>query len=190
MEQKKELRRRMLEIRLNMPEPLRERESAEICRRLTESDVYRAADSVLFYMPFRGEVDVKPAILHAWQSGKTVLLPRVQTATRRMRAFRVNGWDDLEKGAYGIPEPKEDPDGMWPPERIDLVVTPGVAFDRKGYRLGYGGGYYDRFLQGLNHPVRIGVCFREQMVDTVFPEPHDQRMRWIVTPDDWLTIDG
>jgi 5-formyltetrahydrofolate cyclo-ligase len=68
------------------------------------------------------------------------------------------------------------------PEEIDLIIVPGVAFDRQGFRLGYGGGYYDRFLVRASRAVRIGVAYPEQLVETVWPEGHDQKLHMLVTP--------
>jgi 5-formyltetrahydrofolate cyclo-ligase len=189
VQSKKELRRRMLEVRTGLPEDYRARCSETICRNLVQLNEFRRSSAILFYMPFRGEADVRPAIVHAWQTGKTVLLPRVRPENRSMKAVRVNSFDELVAGAYGILEPPGDPEREVPLDRIDLVVVPGVAFDRRGYRLGYGGGYYDRFFACLSdRPVRTGVCFTEQLVETAMPEEHDQPMHMLVTPDQVLVM--
>ncbi|OYD06720.1 5-formyltetrahydrofolate cyclo-ligase [Paludifilum halophilum] len=179
---KKELRKRMLERRNRLTEREVSEASRAICRMVRESKGYRQARRVLFYMPFRKEPDIRPLIESAWAEGKEVVLPRAVPADRSLLLIRLDHFDQLEKGAYGILEPPANPDRMVPAATIHLTVVPGVAFDRKGYRLGYGGGYYDRFFAGEgNGVIRLGVAYPFQVVDTVYPESHDRKMDELVT---------
>lgn len=119
----------------------------------------------------------EPDVLTPWPSGKTILLPRV--VADRLVLHEVGGVGMLERGAFGVFEP-----GLECPVRdakADVVLVPGLAFDRKGGRLGRGKGYYDRLLERVGG-VRVGVCFEGQVLEAVPCEPHDQRMDFLVTP--------
>jgi 5-formyltetrahydrofolate cyclo-ligase len=178
---KGELRRQLLERRSGLPSAYRQACSVRICQALGEWPAFQQAKTVMFYMPFRQEVDVRPAIETAWRTGKTVVLPRVELESRTMKLVRVKTYGELSLGAYGIWEPPNAPDRMVSPEEVELVVVPGVGFDRQGYRLGYGGGYYDRFFALAENAVRVGVAYPEQVVETVYPEAHDQSVHALIT---------
>jgi len=137
----------------------------------------RGAKSILLYYPYKNEVDTRPIIKALLQQGKyTVLLPKV--SGDRIVPIKVSSLNNLKKGYAGILEPSgEETD----PKGIDIIVVPAVAFDRKGYRLGYGGGFYDRFLK--NSPaLKVGVAFDFQVVDSLPTEEHDIPVDLIITP--------
>lgn len=127
------------------------------------------ARTVLFYVSFRSEVFTHAMIKEAMSMGKTVAVPLTDIARRRMQACRINSFDELLPGAWGIPEPKPDKNRVVPVENLEVLVAPGVAFCEKGWRLGYGGGFFDRFVSGFNGSA-IGLAFDLQVLKTV---PHD-----------------
>jgi len=183
MTEKAKLRHHMLKIRQELSPDYMKECSELIAERLIQLPQYQEASLILFYMPFRQEVDVRPAMEAAWKAGKKVALPRVRKQEKNIDGYVVNRWEELQAGAYGILEPPPLPDRWIGPDAISLVVAPGVAFDRQGFRLGYGGGYYDRFFA---HPSmnawRVAVAYPEQIVATTYPEAHDFRMHLILTP--------
>jgi len=121
----------------------------EVQRALLDDDVFRRAGSVMIYLAFRGEVPTGLVLEAALAQGKVVAAPVTLKEERRLVPLRLEGLAaELRPGAYGILEPEPSLCRPVPPEDIDLVVVPGVAFDARGGRLGYGGGYYDRFLRG------------------------------------------
>lgn len=141
------------------------------------------------YMPFRQEVDLRALIVEAWDRGKTVFLPKTDPVTKKMAVYEVSSFDELQPGAYGIREPTADERRKGQKEELDLVLLPGVVFDRHGYRIGYGGGYYDRFLPTLNpQTLLIGVAFSWQVVDCIPHEAHDQSLDGLVTEADMFTF--
>ncbi len=153
--------------------------SRSVCRAIECSPHWQRSTTVLLYHPLADEVDVSPLILQGRAEGKTVLLPAVEGEGLVLRVYE--GEESLRRGAFGIMEPTGT---MFTDlEAVDLVLVPGVAFDREGHRLGRGRGYYDRLLPRLSRARRVGVCFPFQMVDCVPSEAHDQRVDEVISTD-------
>lgn len=188
-EEKRKLRRKMMDMREALsPEGVR-RESLAVCERLIRHPAFKEGKTILFYYPHRKELDVRPAMEEAWLAGKRVVLPKSDPASKSLSFFRIERGEALVSGSYGIPEPSGKEAARILPDAIDLVVVPGVAFDERGYRLGYGGGYYDRFFSRHPGPFhRIGVAYSFQVVPTVYPEEHDQRLDGLITPSMTLSF--
>jgi 5-formyltetrahydrofolate cyclo-ligase len=126
----------------------------------------------------------EPDILNPWPVGKKIILPRVVGST--MALHFVKCIDELVPGSFGILEPPAHLPESEP--RADLILVPGLAFDRSGARLGRGGGYYDRLLTKF-HGVRVGVCFEEVVFGALPVEDHDVRMDFLVTPSGVIACD-
>ncbi len=137
------------------------------------------AGVVLAYAALPEEVSLDPLIRRLIRDGRTVALPRV-TGEGTLDLHRTDDLQDLVVGAFGVREP-EPAQPLVEPGDIDVVLVPGVAFDRTGRRLGYGGGYYDRLLPRLVRARRVGVCLEAQLVPAVAAEAHDQRVGSVVT---------
>ncbi|WP_042170756.1 5-formyltetrahydrofolate cyclo-ligase [Paenibacillus gorillae] len=184
---KNKLRQKMLEARNGMPAEDRTEKSAAVCRYLSEWLTAKAVKRMMCYAPFRSELDTRPLIEWAWQSGIEVVLPRSEPADRSMTLHLISRWEDLIPGAYGIPEPDSAASPAlaeqdWP----GIIIVPGVAFDSYGGRLGYGGGYYDRFAERLgNERIWMGAAFDIQFMNLEMEklpmQPHDKRMDGLVT---------
>ena len=160
---------------------LREQAEAEraLGMQIAGFEPYKNARSVMAYVAVRGEISLAPVIGDVLARGKTLLLPRCESQGI-MTAREICSMDDLEPGAYGLPEPKKDCP-ICEPERIDLIFVPGVAFDRAGGRLGQGGGYYDRFLR-RSGALRVGVCHGFALLEAVPCEAHDEQMDHVIIP--------
>lgn len=180
---KQALRGRLLALRDDVPEPVRERDSRTIRDRVRELASYATARTVLLTIPFRSEWDTRPLAVHALQSGKRVLVPRVDRVARMLRLHAVVDLDaDIAAGPLGIPEPHASLP-LVEPAHVEWVLVPGVAFDACGRRLGYGGGFYDRLLPLIDATApRIAGAFDLQVVDVVPAGPHDRRVDAVVTP--------
>lgn len=179
---KKELRKHLLTERQNLSREQRTPLDAAILKRVTELPEVQAADTILLYLDFRGEVESDGMIEYCLAEGKTPLAPVTFKEERKMIPVRITSLSDLREGAYGIREPLHLPELEVDIEQIDLVILPGVGFDRKGGRLGYGGGYYDRFLPKLRPQVpKIAVAYEMQVVESVPMEPHDTLLDALVT---------
>ncbi|MFH1539031.1 MAG: 5-formyltetrahydrofolate cyclo-ligase [bacterium] len=160
-----------------------EEKSGRIASRLRSLPEYEAAHTVLFYASFRSEVATGAMIENAIEEGRKVCLPRVDGASKDLDIFWVKDPEaDLAPGAWDIPEPRPDVCEKVPPEEIDLAIVPGVAFDREGNRLGFGGGYYDRFIPKLRDGTpKAGVAFDLQVIPAVTMGEFDQKVSIIVT---------
>ena len=162
----------------------RAEQSAQICRRIVESSLWRSSKAILLYSPLTSEVNVNPLIESGLSDKKIVSLPRFSSKSDRYAPYVIRQSGDVVDGAFGVREPSADCVEL-EPNQLDLVIVPGVGFDALGARLGRGGGHYDRLLQGLTATI-CGVCFRQQVLPRVPEEAHDIKMDCIITPDGWL----
>lgn len=158
----------------------RERIGKEILRNITCSEVYQKAGTILSYISTGSEADTRELLKRAAADGKTIAAPKC-LPEHRMSFYIIEGTHDCREGAYGIPEPEADcREAELSGENI-ICIVPGLAFDRAGGRLGYGGGYYDRFLEANPHIYTIGLCSESFVVDAVPMEDTDRRLDCLVT---------
>lgn len=166
---KQQLRQRILLQRQALPPEEIQKRSEILCDMMLSSSQYQSAKALYGYLPFRNEVQILPLLHQAMADGKLVALPKC--CGKEMRFIQVDDLTRMQFGRFGAPEPVQNA----PIAREDsaLVIVPGVVFDRRGYRIGYGGGYYDRFLaQEPNHPT-IALCYDFQLVPRLDADPHD-----------------
>ena len=178
-EQKQALRRELLALRSQRNEAERAACSATIARHVIESDCFENARVILCYAPVRGEVDPRPIATAAWALGKTVAFVRSNPEDCTLTFCTLSSLDELTTGAYRIPEPPADAPIL---KNFDgaLCVVPALAFDRRGFRLGYGKGYYDRFLADFEGSA-IGLCYSRLLQDALPTDPHDRAVGAIFT---------
>ncbi len=151
-------------------------------------DFWQKATTIALYMPISGEVNTDLLLKNAWANEKTVLLPRCHTHEKGlMDFFSCKSYADLTLGKFNIMEPKKHID-PWQ-STIDLIIIPGVAFDTHGYRLGFGAGYYDRFLNKFPHSLSIGLAFSWQIIQ---PKPiwnnWDMQVKVVISEEGILWI--
>ena len=197
---KNALRVQQREARDSMDPLTRQKASAVACRHAIEAweqlRIDRNGDKLtLFsYLSFGSEISTTPLIEHCWSQGDRVLAPRVDSVTRTMELREINQYGNMVPGVWNIPEPaltcKEWLPEMW--TGIDWVVVPGLAFDRRGGRIGYGGGYYDRFTaqveaekrnNGSVGPLYVSLLLPGQLLAQVPMEPGDLRVEVLFTPE-------
>ncbi len=147
----------------------------------------QSAERVMVYVGYRSEVSTKPLISQLLSAQKTVFVPWCDED--ELQLFRLESLDDLQPGAFSIPEPIDElrvmKDRQGKPADLDVVVLPGIAFDRQGGRLGQGKGYYDRLLADVSSKCTlIGLAFDVQLVEEVPMEPHDVRLDILITESD------
>jgi 5-formyltetrahydrofolate cyclo-ligase len=178
---KRDLRSYLKHLRSSLTASERASIDHAIAERVVTSDAWGKSSLVYTYLSFADEVDTRELIGAAFEAGKRVALPRV-VGPRLMRWFEVHDLDNLETNRYGIEEPPLDVrfevDPLGGPDAIALV--PGLAFDRGGYRIGYGGGFYDGFLAGFRG-VSVGLCRSITYFDEIpLLESHDRAVTIVV----------
>jgi 5-formyltetrahydrofolate cyclo-ligase len=165
----------------------RDAASAQARALLAVQPLWQKAQSVLFFAPMPGELDVWPLLSVALSAGKRVALPRFERRTRTYIACQIqNPETDLHVGHFGIREPAAQCSPL-PAGRLGLILVPGVAFDGQGHRLGRGKGYYDQLLTVMRG-TRCGVAFDQQVEREIPVEPHDARMDFLLTPTRWIEL--
>ena len=166
---RKELREKLKALR----PAERDRRSGEIQKKLLNHPRFSSARSLLVYKALYSEVETGTFLEEAWKRGKKVCLPRVDPARKKMWAIETKDLLALEPGTYGILEPPFNSGRVGKPEELELVIVPGLGFDKDGGRLGRGAGYFDRFLAEAKRAYKIGLAFECQMVERVPCETND-----------------
>lgn len=176
------LRTQILAARDSLPAEERQRKSRIITEHLLALPEFAEARNVFAYVSFRSEVETLPLIADCLSRAVVVSVPLTLPAEHRLRPYAITDPDrDLTPGYYNILEPLKTLPPV-DPASIEVVVTPGSVFDAQGGRLGYGGGFYDRFLQtAAPQALRIGLAFDLQVVASVPLEKHDQQLDYLIT---------
>ena len=157
--------------------------SSRIKKRIFEMDLFRDAQTILFYVSYGNEVYTHDMIKESISLGKTVVVPKSVTKNNALILSRLTDWNNLEVGAYNILEPKQESIEQVDVESIDLIIVPGVVFDESGNRIGHGKGYYDRLLNASRNIPSIGLAFEFQIVENIKSEQHDEKIDIIITED-------
>ncbi|MGI9953482.1 5-formyltetrahydrofolate cyclo-ligase [Moorellaceae bacterium AZ2] len=180
---RKELRKEILARRNNLTAEAVARKSRAIQERLLSLSSWQEARTVMIYVSFGSEVRTEGLLQEALGQGKRVAVPYCQKEKRELIASEVYRYpEDLSPGTWGIMEPRLETLRPLDPQAIDLCIVPGVAFDEGGNRLGYGAGYYDRFLPNLRPGTpKIALAFDIQIVATTHPSLHDIPVDLIIT---------
>lgn len=145
------------------------RRSELLCRMVLETSAYKIAGTIYGYLPFNQEVNMRSLLQQALDDGKQVALPKCYG--KEMRFVLINDLEQVQKAANGAPEPIADTPVAADP--CALVLVPGIAFDSRGYRIGYGGGYYDRFLAAEPQHPTIALCYDFQLIPHLPHESYD-----------------
>ena len=179
MKDKRELRKEILAIRAGMQEKEVRERSRIICNNLRRRKEYENAEELCLYMPIKNEVDVTLLLEAAEKEGKGIWLPRVIES--EMEFFRYGSGVGLVKGSFNIMEP--DSDEILIPNEKTLIIMPGAVFSFKRERIGYGGGFYDRFLE--KHPacMTAAVCYSFQILNEIPSEKHDIKPDIIISEE-------
>lgn len=190
-EAKAALRETVLRRRGALPEGERAALGARVMGRILALPAYARSETVLAYASFGSELPTDLFLRRVLEDGRTLLLPRV--GPDGLDIYEVSSPEtDLAPGRWGIREPIPDRCPLARPADVDLALVPGVAFDRRGMRLGYGGGFYDRLLSGAlpGGVPRVSGAFAVQMVDEVPAGPHDVPVDAVVTEEEIYPSDG
>ena len=178
--QKADERKRLLKLRKAFPEK-REKEKL-IAENLFESILFKTAEEIFVYISVDFEIDTSSIIERAFSDEKKVFVP-VCRKNGEMVFQRIEKDEKLVLSSFGIPEPEVDVSRSALPGERSLIVVPGLAFDKSGNRIGFGGGYYDRFLSGIE-AESIGLCFEEFFVPALPKEKFDVPVNYLATEKD------
>lgn len=178
-EEKTKLRSLFLAKRESLSEVLVKDLSCKISQKIFKFLLLQRFTKLAFYMAKGKEVSLSKAIGKSFVEGKKVYLPKTWLKERRLTFHRVYSFSDLVPGPFGLlePNPKNEEADLG---SLEVIFIPGLAFDVKGYRLGYGGGFYDRVLRETS-ALKVGVCYSFQIVESLPVEPHDVPVDLIIT---------
>ncbi len=183
MESKQELRK-FYKARRNAISPrIREEKSNKIAENLRRTFWYASVGNILVYAAIQSEAELTLFCEMAWKDGKKLFFPKTMDA--HMEFYRVDSFAQLEKGRFDVPEPKADKHQVFVSETgtKSVILVPGIAFSKEGYRIGYGAGFYDRYMEHHKELYSVGICFADQMVDTFVPDVHDFGMNEVITDE-------
>ena len=182
-DEKKELRKHCAALRDGMEEEVKRAADQRILRLLCSLSSYRFAPAVLLYAPIKSEIDVTPLMEAVLSSGKILALPLCEKEPGIMTFRQITDVKELQEGHFGVKEPPQDAPLL--PHRLlkdksALLVVPALAFDKKGYRLGYGKGYYDRFLSEFGG-VSAGLVYRSLLFESLPKGYYDRKVDLLIS---------
>lgn len=181
MKEKKEIRKIIDMRRKALSRDTKKTFDEEIFNKVIQSDEYKKAKTIFIYASFEGEVDTHRIIKHALGNGKYICVPKILSKKEGMKAVKIDSFKELKLSPYKILEP-ENFNKAIDEKEIDLILMPGVAFDRKGGRVGYGGGFYDRFLDKIKKDAfKIALAYDFQILEEVPMSEHDKKIDGIIT---------
>jgi 5-formyltetrahydrofolate cyclo-ligase len=185
METKNEIRKHMLFVRSNMSDEAVKSKSELIFQKVLQTPEYGEAHNVLLYADYRHEVETGKIFEDAIKRGKRVYYPKSDGLTHTLEFYRVTNLAQLENGYKGIKEPKAVDSLRYRLNKKEdtVIIIPGVAFDTTGYRLGYGKGFYDRFLANKRQISTMALSFSDQIIEEIPHDSHDIKMDKIVTEE-------
>ncbi len=184
---KKALRQKYRGLREVMPLPEKQQLDSKIFHRLTNFCEYQKAKTILIFVSTKIEVDTIKIIEKAIQDGKKVAVPKCLDKNGRMAFFVIKSLNELQEASFGLLEPDEKKSPMLIDFTSSICILPGFAFDSNGYRIGFGKGYYDRFLQKYSG-IKIGICYNSCIADSLPHGRYDVSANYIVTPKYILTV--
>lgn len=180
-------RKKVLAERAQMPKEERDLKGNKIIESFKNSDFYKNAEMIMIYISFGTEIHNHEFIKDALAEGKKIVVPVTFHTPRMMKPSQIYSFDELEPGYYNILSPKEDSIRYVDKSQVDIIIVPGAVFDKEGYRIGYGGGYYDRFLADVEIP-KISFAFEMQLTDVVPKDDFDVPVDYIFTEERFIEI--
>lgn len=183
-----DFRQYVLKERDELPIATKEELDDKIFNQLVSSQFFTRAKAIFIFVSFQSEVDTHRVIQHALVNGKIICVPKIRSKAMGIEIYQIDGLDQLKTGYYGVLEPI---DGCPAVDKndIDLILVPGLAFDRQGGRIGYGAGFYDRFFMTLEHHVdKIAMGYSFQLFPKVPTDSWDVKINGIITDQEMLML--
>lgn len=177
---KKVLRESMIEELGKLTEHERHAISEQLHEGLFKSNYWKNAEMIGIYVSFGTEWDTRNIIEEAFKTGKNIAIPKTIPETKEMDFYQVTDWSQVKKGHFGIQEPVIEKTTYVEKDAINLLIVPGLIFSKDGYRIGFGGGYYDRFLVDFIHPT-VSLVSEKQLRETLPISNYDLPVNYLIT---------
>lgn len=179
---KKTLRESMIKELGELKEDERQSVSKQLHDVLFQSKLWKEAETIGLYISFGIELETKSIIEEAFALGKNIVIPKTIPETKQMNFYQITDWSQVQKGHFGILEPIVEQVTYIEKDNIDLLIVPGLVFSKDGYRIGFGGGYYDRFLVNFIHPT-VSLVSKRQLRDAIPINKYDIPVNYLITED-------
>ncbi|HIZ71360.1 MAG TPA: 5-formyltetrahydrofolate cyclo-ligase [Candidatus Atopostipes pullistercoris] len=179
-EEKKRVREEMIQSLSKWDSSARKEISNQIQDQLFQSDLWRDAQTIGVYLSVGNEWDTREIVNRALEEGRDVVIPKTFPDTKEMVFYQITDLKQTVKGPFNLDEPDTNQTEPVDKDRIDLLVVPGLAFTENGYRIGFGGGYYDRYLANFIHPT-VSILHSSQILDTFLVEHFDIPVSYLIT---------
>ncbi|GAA0363450.1 5-formyltetrahydrofolate cyclo-ligase [Alkalibacterium iburiense] len=180
---KEELRKGMLLSLEKIGGMERRRVQKAMHTHLFDSPLWKQAERIGVTLSTEKEWDTEAIIEQAWDEGKAVCVPKSIHDSRELQFYDITSFDQVEKGYFNLMEPIVEQTSRVDKESMDLLIVPGLLFTKSGYRIGFGGGFFDRFLADFSQPT-VSLVHTNQLVDSFPIEPHDVPVDYIVTEEE------
>ena len=182
---KKEIRKKTIDILRNLSLEQKNEIEKKLRFQLFESDLWKQARIIGVTISGGFEWDTRTIIEKGWKQGKTIAVPKCYPEEKRLEFYQFTTYEELEKVYYNLLEPKPVEQNRIQKELMDLIIVPGIVFDQNGYRIGFGGGYYDRFL-ATYEGITLSLLSKKQVIDKFPSEPYDIPVKHLLTENGWL----
>lgn len=179
---KKELRKKFIIERNNLTEEYRNNAAAEILSKLENNELFMSAKKIFIFIGFGSEIPTL-SFINKWINTKQIFVPKIDN--KIMNLVHLTSIEDLAPGHFGVLEPTSN---NYYTGRIDLVITPSIVFDKNGYRLGYGKGYYDKYFATNKHKTSIGLSYDKLLQEKIPTDKYDEKVDIIITEEKTLII--
>ena len=184
---KQDIRKIIKRKREELNKDIKKELDSRIMNNFFDSTYINESNVIFIYVNMESEINTIDIIIKLLDMGKRVAVPKVLPGNKEMVALEIKSLLDLnESGAFGILEPDMSKKDVG--NEVDLIILPGLAFDKRGYRIGYGGGFYDRFLERYNSIKRVSLCYNFQIIDNIPEEDFDEAIDTIITEDKIIVI--
>lgn len=177
---KETLRKSMQENLARLSKEERQNISKKLQNELFKLNTWKNAETIGLYLSFGTEWDTKNIVEEAFKLGKKVAIPKTIPATKGMKFYQINDFSEVKKGHFDIEEPIVEDTIYTKKNEMDLLIVPGLVFSKEGYRIGFGGGYYDRFLTDFIHPT-VSLVWSKQLVENLPTNQYDLPVQYLIT---------
>ncbi|MDN6196361.1 MAG: 5-formyltetrahydrofolate cyclo-ligase [Atopostipes suicloacalis] len=179
---KESLRQLMQEKLAKLSEKERQNISRKMQDELFKLPSFKNAEVIGIYLSFGTEWDTRNIIKNAWDAGKKVVIPKTVPETKAMNFYQINNYSEVKKGHFGLEEPIVEKTIYTKKENIDFLLVPGLIFSKEGYRIGFGGGYYDRYLADFSNST-LSLVWTKQLVENLPINKYDIAVDHLLTED-------